>query len=80
MKNLLKVFLGIFILLNLSGVSYATNYNTAEGYNNSGHSLAYQYMMAEKEKKQKKANDDFYTTIICLAIITMFFSFQFIWK
>lgn len=52
MKNLLKVFLGIFVLLNLSGIAYAGNYTTANSYNNSGHTLAYQYRMAEKKKSQ----------------------------
>ena len=52
MKNLLRLFLGIFVLLNLSGIAYAGNYTTANGCNNTGHSLAYQYRMAEKKKAQ----------------------------
>ena len=70
MKNLLRLFLGIFILLNLSGITYADNYATANGYNNIGHSLAYQYRMAEKKKVQ--SSNGMGTVIFFIAVNILF--------
>lgn len=72
MKNLLKVFLGIFILLNLSCFVYADNYSSDNNSGSTKHSVAYEYMMTEKEKAQKKYPEGLGTIILFIVVNILF--------
>ena len=80
MKNLLKVFLGIFVFLNLAGAVYAGNYTANNDYNNSVHSTSYQYRIKEKQKSQSKYPEGLGTIILFIVVNIFMQSIAFIFR